>query len=459
MRVQFFSIVIICLFLLPGLGHTQNLSKVIEAELSIQEKFLTDEYNLRKRDIDLIREAKAHLINGDLAKSISALDKIHESDSRVGSVKKRYLSIIHFIQGDYQKTIEMLSGKEFNNNATFSEICTTKIFSHLVLEQYNKAKELNARCQAITNQYSRNSQLWLINIFDLAIDKRFKLGNNNGVSNGFLTEGNEIAQLWLKMALFSNREQFIDHYIGSLPSEAYNAKRIREIIGYAYYRLNNKDKALSFIEDIDTANAENLKGNLSLEKKEYELAYGHFKLALKNKENSLSALERAIPLTWKLGLHQEGKELLQRHLSGDFYGKRALDIAFDIRLENYELAKKKLLLLNRRFVESKPLKVSLMNSFLATYLNDASNKELFAEEACKRFDGVNCWLRLQHSLWPNFAAILKNEEKVIELNEFSFETLKQKQTIKELDEPINVNQRDIEELDGKQVQMPIPQAS
>lgn len=453
MLAQFFYLLIFLFAIIPQ-ANAKNAAQVIEAELAVQEKFLKDEYNLRSKDVEYIQAAKAHMINGDIASAYTALERIHESDSKIGPVKKRYLSLLHFIEGEYQKSIDQLSSGEFNTNSGFSEICLSKIFSHLALEQYKEAKLLNERCQAITNRYSRNNQIWLINIFDLALDKRFKLGNNNGASNGFLTDGNETARIWLKMALFSNREQFIDHYIGSLPSEAYNSKRIREIIAYAYYRLNDKDKALSFIEDIDSANAENLKGNMALEKKEYELAFGHFKLALKSKENSLSALERAIPLAWKLGLHKDGKELLIKHLDGDYYGKRALDIAFDIRLEQFELAKRKLLILNRKFIKTKPLKVNLMNSFLATYLDDKSNKDIYAEEACKRFDGVNCWLRLQHSLWPSFANVIKSEEPVIAEVKFSIDSLRVKQNIQELEEPINVNQNDIEELDGKSVQIP-----
>jgi hypothetical protein len=57
------------------------------------------------------------------------------------------------------------------------------------------------------------------------------------------------------------------------------------VISFIYSRLHDNKKALSFIDDIDSPNAENIKGNIRLRNKEYELAFGHFKLALNKKED------------------------------------------------------------------------------------------------------------------------------------------------------------------------------
>jgi tetratricopeptide (TPR) repeat protein len=116
----------------------------------------------------------------------------------------------------------------------------------------------------------------------------------------------------MKLALFLNREDVIIRYIANLPSSAYNSKGVRELIGFAYYRLGKTEKALEFIEDIESPNADNIRGTANLLKKKYELAFGHFKLALQKKGNSANALERGIPLAYTLGLWDEGINMLRR---------------------------------------------------------------------------------------------------------------------------------------------------
>ncbi len=455
MMVKFILFLSLFSYLAGQSALASKRANFIEQQLASQEIFQKEEYNQRNTDVKNLIEAKTHMINGNLRLATHFLGRIHESDSKIGPVKKRYQALIYFIEGDFKKVISTLNDQDFFGNRTFREVCLMKMFAYLALGDNKNILAINNRCQAISSDFSRNGQIWLLNLIDLATKKEFKMNTRNGLTNPFLTQGTEVARIWLKMALYSNREQSIDYFIGSLPSDAYQSRRVREIIAYAYYRLGNHEKAMSFAEDITTANSENIKGNIKLENREYELAFGHFKLALTKKANSRNAIERAIPLAWKLGQFKDGKDLLIKHVNTEFFAKRALDIAFDIRLGDLELARKKILLLNRKFLENRPYKLVLMNSYISTQLDEPKNKQYFSEEACQKFDGLNCWLKFQHTMWPSISKTIKREGEVFNLKDFSVESLRNRVAVKEMDETINVNQNDIEELDSKEVKIPM----
>ena len=138
----------------------------------------------------------------------------------------------------------------------------------------------------------------------------------------------------VKISYFLNKEENIVSKLPKLPKKLYRSKKIRELISFIYYRLNQKKLALDFIEDISTANAENIKGNFRLKSKEFELAYGHFQLALKSKINSKNALERSLPLSWILKNGNRVKKHLSSLLSEDIdpRKKRSLETAFLIQI-------------------------------------------------------------------------------------------------------------------------------
>ena len=71
-------------------------------------------------------------------------------------------------------------------------------------------------------------------------------------------------------------------------------------------------KAFEYIEGLSSPNSENIRGNLFLAQKKYELAYAQFKLALKRKVNSQNSLERIIPISWMLKQWKDGLEYIDK---------------------------------------------------------------------------------------------------------------------------------------------------
>jgi hypothetical protein len=411
--------------------------------------------NEKKIDIYNLQKAKYKLINGDLRLAEYFLSKINDQTSSVLAVKKRYLSIIYFIQGKFKNSIKQLS---FSNDLIEKnpQICLLKLINYMALsdlENLNKEKEL---CLSQLLPSSKNDLLWL--------DTMIKLKNKDstGVSRNLLTDTNsifrddELAKLWLKTGLYLNREKSLLELIGELTETSYQSKKLREIIAFMYLRDNNEKKALAFIEDIDTANSENVKGNLRLKNKEYELAFGHFRLALSKKQDSNNALERAIPLAWILGQWNDGLTMLS-NISNPVIDKRnthALKIAFLIREKKYFEAQKEIVLLKNAFFGEPPFEVAIMDSYVDLLLAktqkdyDRRKTDELTEKSCRSFDGMSCWISMQLIQWDNLGKTVTRNEPIYQDKEMTIDSLKQKKTITPLEELKAIDQADIEELDS-----------
>lgn len=436
-----------------------------------------DEYNLnlekndREGDFLYLFQAKNYLINGGIKRALFYLDKINDNTSKLSLIKRRYQGLIAFIQGDYQNAYRYFSTPYFNNAKYYPHICIMKVMSLMALKEYQKMDYELLNCRAITIKYSKNQQIWLDSLADLALKKPYALKGGILQNVTYLLEDPEYLRIWLKMAIYLNRDEVALKNISSLHESSYQSKKVREMIGLLHYRNNNFDLAIKFIEDIDSSNAENIKGNINLFKKEYELAYGHFKLALKHKKNSLNAIERAIPLTWLLGEWDDGLDLLGRMSSGatasyqnktqnqneademnlNLRKKLALETAILMRKKNYTQVQKNILDLKYLYKEKMPAELEMMYAYNSLMTGDLKNLIRFSEQSCHNFDGISCWIYLNNHLWENLPRVIKRDEEIRQDSHFSISSLKESQAISPLEEEQLVNQKDIEELDSNQI--------
>ena len=74
--------------------------------------------------------------------------------------------------------------------------------------------------------------------------------------------------------------------------------------------------------------------------------------------------------------------------------------------------------------------------------------------SCDQFDLINCWILFQMTQWDSFPLMLRREDKLSEKREW--EKLTNEDFNVPLNEKVFVNQKDIEELDDKLIQL-IPQ--
>jgi hypothetical protein len=385
-----------------GLSSTANLKEIWFkddefANAAAFEAELQNETFERGSDLDSLIRAKYRMIGGDLKLAKFYLNRIDDKKSRVYPIKKRYLAIISFIEGHFEQSLDHLKDKRFFDNTLYPQICLLKLINYMAVNDTESLKREKESCMYYSERTSKNDAYWLDTMIKL------KLKDQQGVKRNLITDvdntlaDDEMSKLWLKTGLYLNKEKDLLNLLTILPESSYQSKRLREIIAFMYLRSNapgDIQKALSFVDDIDSANAENIKGNINLQNKEYELAFGHFRLALQKKQDSNNSLERAIPLAWILNQWKDGLSMLENNTNKglDTRNKRAVRVAFLIREKKFAEAERELTLLKIDFQNEPPFEVNIMDSYVSLIMGekdktyDKRKVEETTEKACRSFD-------------------------------------------------------------------------
>lgn len=428
------------------------------------ESAIRNESFSRGSDIDSLLHAKFKLINGDLKLAKFYLNRIDDKTSKLFAIKKRYQSTIAFMEGHFKESLDFISDKKFFEISIYPHVCLLRLINFMALNNADSLQREKKSCMYYTGKFSKNDQYWLDTMVKL------KLKDARGVKKNMMTDidsvfsDDEMSKLWLKTGLYLNNEKDMLTLISMLPEGSYQSKRLREIVAFMYLRSGSaadKQKALAFVDDIDSANAENIKGNINLQNKEYELAFGHFRLALQKKQDSTNSLERAIPLSWLLNQWKDGLAMLDSNTNKtlDPRNKRAIRVAFLIREKRFAEAEKELALLKIDFQQVPPFEVNIMDSYVSLIKGEGEKKydkrkvEESAETACRSFDGISCWISLQFIEWENLGKTIKRDEAIFTDKEMTIDSLKEKKVLIPIKETIIVDQKDIEELDGEGIQL------
>lgn len=420
--------------------------------IEIKELHQSLELNNRKKNFSYLSKAKLFLINGDTDKALYLLKKINV-DSSLYNIRKRYEAIIYFVTNQFSKTKEILSDTSFNSLTNYPQICLLKVVNYMFLNEKNKMSMEFKQCQSSTNRYSPSNLLWPESLVRLKEEKESALSGQDIIQLENILDDNELIRQWLKLGIYTNKESLIKKYISRIDGQLYKSHTIRELLSLIYYRLGEDKQALSFIEDIYSPNAENIKGNISLKKKQFELAFGHFKAALQKKENSINALERAIPLSWTLGQWKDGLKLLSKIINPnlDIRKKLSLNTMLQIKLKNYSRSMQQLNTLNDLYQMNLPKELSIMKSYVAAITRNTKELEKYSKRSCDKKDGFNCWLSIQQLIWEDITKTIQRDEKTIDNKLFTLDILKQKSTAPRINELIIIDQKDIEELDSELV--------
>ncbi|MCB9060913.1 MAG: hypothetical protein H6622_05290 [Halobacteriovoraceae bacterium] len=410
------------------------------------------ERDLKKSELDKFDDAKKLILSGDTKRALYILDRIDEYKSSFSIVKKRYIALIHFINGDYELSYDILDRKEFLRENYFAQICQLQMLNKLILNKKEDFVIYFKKCLTITEKYSSNDQLWFRNLKEIFMKNRDILSATSvNIFNSNFTTLDSI-RIWFKFGLYLNKYNILAKLIPSLPAEAYQSNKIREMIALVYYHIKDFDRALSFVEDLDGPNAENIKGAINLIRGKYEMAYGHFQLALKSKRNSLNALERSVPLAWQLDKWNDGLELLKRKTQEHINQRAKLSLiaAFKIRKEDYKAAIEDLNYLLELFRNTPPFEVDMMFAFISILKGEKDKFFKYADKTCKQYDGLSCWLLMENERWENLGKTFKRTDKVWD-SKRTVGDLKTEKEVKPILEAQLIDQRDIEELDSDTV--------
>jgi hypothetical protein len=404
-----------------------------------------------KKDADTnMLLAKGALINGQIDKAIIFLNRISDYDKQNYPIKKRYLSTIYFIKGQYQKSLNNIKHINYTSVSAYREICLLKLINYMALQKSSLYAREVTFCQLAIKDDSIRTSFWLKQFTLLSTNKNKILNYNYLDTIRDLNNDPDYTTMWLKLALYLNKEKEITKIISRLPLEAYESQKNRELIAFAYYRTGNIKMAKEFISDIESPNADNIRGNISLNEGKPEIAFGHYQLALQKKDNSLNALKRSIPLAWQLGLWKEAQTLLDKIQEEDIDQRKklALQAALTIRDLDLPKAKRNLRLLEYQYDNHGPIEVNLMNSYLGLLEQKPDVVKKYADKACKGFDGLNCYLQFKNLTIENIGKLITQKESPFSYTEFEVDKLKEVTKYSPLREAKYIDQKDIEELDS-----------
>ena len=421
--------------------------------LEIRELNQRENRDKRLKNITQLIKAKQLIIAGDIDAAEYYLNSVTETNKAIDFIKRRYRSLIAFINNDYEKSKSYLDSTRFNENKFYEKICVMKIVNEMTLDNTAQLYYDFDNCLKLTAKYSKNDHYWLNNLFNLKFNRKETFKGSTLTDSLYVLQSREFTRIWLKSGIYLNKEYVLLKLVKSLPESYYRSKRIRELIGLLYFRIGEQDKAMEFIEDLETANSENMKGNFNLRQKKYELAFGHYQLALKKKNNSINALERSLPLVWKLSQWDKGLELLDRLIKKDLKERKKLTLStlFKLKQGRFKETQKQLNILSILFKDVLPLELEQMMAYTGVRLYDNKQYTKYAAQTCRSMDGVGCWLLMQSLTWEDIGRTIERKEEMHSSVSESIEGFKRQRRIVPIQELPTIDQKDIEELDSELV--------
>jgi hypothetical protein len=401
-----------------------------------------------------LKKVKYYLINGEARLATTYLKKLAYTQTKLRPIVYRYLAILSFIDGNFQKTDEYLQLPELRSSPHYGRICVLKVITDIVLNKKRQLEKDWARCKIDNLQnFKQINLIWLETLVELKLNPRpgitaipFK-----SIRLSFLE--NEETKILLKLALFLNQEDLVKDDIWELQKEQLADPEIRELAGQILFRTGELAKSYRFIEDLRSPNAENIKGNLYLLRKKYEVAYAQFKLAIELKQNSQNAMERLLPLAWILGDWAGGASYAEQVVASPqtLINKMTLMAAFLMQKGDYARTESVLTSISHSSRRRSELEVAQIASFTALMLNKTDMTRKNAQLSCEQYDIINCWLLFQLTQWDNFSHVLRREDDLRDKREWEKLTA-QIQPVR-IEENVFINQMDIEELDDKLLEL------
>lgn len=403
---------------------------------------------------DSLKKVKYYLLNGETRMAQVYLFKLGNSQGKLKPIVHRYLGMLSFIEGKFQKAYEFLSLPALQSLPHYSKICTLKVLTQIVLNKTKTLEDEWTRCQLENSQHFKaDNMIWMETLVQMKLRPRHGLTRIPFKGVKLAAFDNNQLKIYLKLALYLNQEQLVEPQLKDLTLDQMEDTEVRELVGHIYFRLGALAKSYRFIEDLKSPNAENIKGNLYLLRSKYELAYAQFKLALEQKQNSQNAMERILPLSWLLGDWAQGSIYAERVIASPQtqINKMTLVAAFHTQKGNFEKAKDVLDTIVMRSRRGTEIDVTQLHSFVALMQNKIPAIKRQASLSCAQRDLINCWLGFQVEQWDAFPLTIRRPDEIPVKREW--EKLSGSELNQPLQETVYVNQLDIEELDDKLIKL------
>ncbi len=405
--------------------------------------------------ISKLQKIKLLILNGEIDKAEILLNNSGTEENFNKKIQLRYMAMIKFIQGNYKEVITGLNEPEMLNIDTLPSTCLLKTLSYAILNKTKLLSKFWKVCRESSISYSDTSLTWMQVIVDLKTSK-----NRNYVQD-LMSQVNidntdkEFLRIYLKLALYLNSEDKIIERFKFFGKQPLEDEITRELIGFNYFRNGQLVKAEQLLRGIKSSNAETFRGNIYLYQKKYNLAYAQYKLALQMKGNSQNALERLLPLSWKLKQWNDSLSYVQKieTTSNNETENNTLLAATLTMMKKHKTAEKILQRIRILANKGEPIEVSQLLALNQMELAKTEEIEEYVYDSCAGQDGLNCWYLIASSTWKSLTENLTNEVPI----HAKTTDLIDKYTSKVFDDPIIeeifVSQKNIEEMDNSLINL------
>jgi hypothetical protein len=397
-----------------------------------------------------LQSIKYYLMKGKRAE-VTHLGELYSlKKTKQQNIFLRYMAINHFLKRDFSRSYEILKSKSFQEVGSYKHICLIYTLNKIALN-LNSIQNEWKRCKSeLSSDLSASGSLWmdtLVSIKTLKNDFPFK-NTLSVVPWGNL--GAEELKLFLKLTLFLNQENLVADKVTSVSEEHLKDEEVRELIGVLLVRNKMIVLGWKFLDGIENINALAIKGDIFLMQNKSEMAYDFYLRALKKKSNSFNALSRLVPLSI----------LLQRYDEGEFFAtsieKTPLLLNQISFLRSYFLTEKnnlkeayfQLLSQFKGDYKSMPKEMIGLLAYQSMRLKDPKSFSLYAHRGCDLFDLMSCYMMIHYKNIDELFEKISEEEEISLIDEESVNM-----NVSLFDEVPLINQKDIEELDEKEIKI------
>lgn len=409
---------------------------------------------LKKLEVaDHLGAIKYDIINGDFEQAELRMLQTRFEESFSAPIQMRYRAMLNFAKGDYKKSLKILEHPEFSKFKHQDNICLLKTLNQVILDQSQEAKETWQYCQKFIASNSGNSNIWMNALINLKIQQEKSIAAKALKDLAIEYEKDDRLRLFLKLALYLNKQDVILPRIPYLAANAFENPKTRELLGLLYYRDYDFVNAYNLIEDLSTPNALNIKGNILLAQKKLELAYAQFKQALIKKNDSQNSLERITPAAWSLNQWEEGAQFASQLETTERTKDSglALEAAFLTKSEKPNLALKKLNEIINKNVHSGSLEVNQLYGYNSFAIGNNRDLFHFSNAACEQKDAFSCWIKSQLLIWEDLPALAKRKGGLHDESTSIIESLQSSFSADPIKEKIYIQQKEIEELEDREM--------
>lgn len=405
---------------------------------------------------ETLKEAKFSIINGNTDHARLLLEREFFESKMNQLIKRRYLGMIYFLEERFAKSYNQVNYVELNLGQNFAQICHLLVLNKILTNNNVQLKEDWSRCRRVVNKDEITNDFWIDAIVDLKTQKQ----NANiqipfkDIKNFEGTDPN--LKSILKMALYLNRYQEFTQNLYAFNDSVFANPELREIISYMLFRDYEIVNAYKLIEDLNTSNAHNMKGNLNLLKGQNELALAEFKESFQLKRNSINALERLIPLSYLL--EQDDYLLIVAESYQRFYPKDATSKVYQaaILIKKKEYQKARRIIRSTLAYDNNVPSEMMYNLIAYTDWKQGYYKESLKKyaSACQAFERVSCWIYAMDTLWGHmFIKDKPIDTDMIKQDTSIIQAITQKDFSDKIEEKIYIDQRQIDELDDRLIQL------